>query len=535
MAKWRSSFNFSTQYASNKQGFAIGIENFVFLKVESVAGTFVAPGIGTQGKIVGAAAASDDVSAGSNVLLKAAVDGEAAVTGTVVIVGASTPTLICSAAETALNTALAAAGQDGRVWASFTGAGASLTYTISSQKPGTGSSVTISAAASLDIAADLKLDSGSSPVATAGTFTEDFLWATKFSAKFEQPFEPSAHKVGRQAADIILSKKKVEGDLETYVCFSETAASAVVDTPVQLLLEQIMGVKDTAEVGVLKFNAKNGPTKYFTAVQGNNIFSRVVTGCYVKNCKVTLPGDAPAKFTFSFKGRDAKEAGIARIEAVATSSVHSVVAGEGLRFDVGSKVMHVSSDGRTVLLGADGSLGIAIAASGSVTCTQSFTVASGDFIVGWLPHVFGFAGQNTPVVGLEGSVSFDSGSSTVEQIRNVEFTFDPKVEDQDNWFGADGNRGYIVGDKAEITLKADMLLSASEWSKIIAAKSQSSYGMKIVLGDGTGRRFEITAPKFIPKSPAVELPDSGSVLASFEGPCLQSAIGENDAFEVAYR
>jgi hypothetical protein len=535
MAKWRSSFNFSSQYSSNKQGFSIGIENFVFLKEESVAGTFVAPGIGTQGMITGAAAASSDLAGSANVLIKAAIDGEAAVTGTAVLTTASTPTLIAAAAELALNTALAAAGQDGRVWATFSGAGASLAYILRSQKPGTFSSVAIQAAASLDFAGDLKLDSGSSPVAVAGTYSADFLWQTKFGAKYEQPFEPSAHKVGRQAADIILSKKKVEGDLETYVCFSETAASAVVDTPIQLLLEQIMGVKDTTEVGVIKFNAKNGPTKYFTAVQGNNIFSRVVTGAYVKNNKLTLPGDSPAKYTFQFKGRDAKEAGIARVNAAASASIQTMETGEGLRFDILSRVMHVSSDGRTVLAGSAGDLTVSAAASSSMTFSQVLATASGDFIVGWMPHVFGFAGQNTPVVGLEGTISFDGGSSTIEQIRNVEFTFDPKVEDQDNWYGADSNRGYIVADKAEINLKVDMLLSASEWSKVIAAKSQTTYAMRIILGDGSGRRLQLDIPKFIPKSPAVELPDSGSVMVSYEGPCLQSAIGENDAFELSYR
>jgi hypothetical protein len=535
MAKWRSSFNFATQYSSNKQGFSIGIENFVFLKEESVAGTFVAPSIGTQGKLTSAVAAVDDASAITNILLKLAVDGEAAVTGTLTLTGASTPTLICTAVDTAMNAALAAAGQDGRIWTSFVGAGASLAYSINSQKPGTGSTVTCSAAASADFATDLKIDSGSSPTPATGTYTTDFLWQTKFSAKYEQPFEPSAHKVGRQAADIVLSKKKVEGDLETYICFAEAAASAVVDEPVKLLIEQVCGVRDTSSVGIVKFNAKNGPTKYFSVVQGNNVFSRCINGCYVKNMKIMLPGDSPAKFTFSFKGRNALEAGIGRFSAAASSSVALLEATEGFRFEVGSRVMHVSSDGRTVLQGADGALTVSAAATQSMIFNAAIACASGDFLVGWMPHVFGFAGQNTPVVGLEGTVSFDNGSTTVEQIRNVEFTFDPKVEDQDNWYGADGNRGYIVGDKAEITLKADMLLSADQWNKIIAAKSQSTYAMKIVLGDATARTFEIIAPKFIPKSPAVELPDSGSVLASFEGPCLQSAIGENDAFEISYQ
>ena len=535
MAKWRSSFNFSSQYSSNKQGFSIGIENFVFIKEEVTAGTFVLPSVGTQGALAGASAATSDASAITNILLKLAVDGEAAVTGTLVLTDISTPALICTAVDTAMNAALSAAGQDGRIWTQTAGAAASLRYTIWSQKPGTGSSIVCSAAVSADFAADILVDAASSPVATVGTYSTDFLWQTKFSAKYEQPFEPSAHKVGRQAADIVLSKKKVEGDLETYICFSETSASAVLDEPVKLLIEQVCGVRDTATVGVVKFNAKNGPTKYFSVVQGNNVFSRVFNGCYVKNMKITLPGDAPAKFAFSFKGRTALEAGVARFSAAAATSIALVEVGEGFRFEAGSHVMHISNDGRTVLQGADGSLTVTSAATQSIVFNAAIACASGDFLAGWMPHVFGFAGNNTPVVGLSGIVSFDAGSTTVEQIRNVEFTFDPKVEDQDNWYGADSNRGYIVGDKAEITLKTDVLLSADQWSKVIKAKSQTSYSMKIVLGATAGRRFEITAPKFISKTPAVELPDSGSVVASFEGPCLQSAIGENDAFELAYR
>lgn len=530
--KVRSNLDFAGQYGSYKQGVGTSTDNFLHVKEETTAGTFRAPSIGTQGSSISAAAPSSDISAGTADSLKAAVDGNAAVTATIAsLVGLDTGAEIAAALETAINAALLAAGYDARVWAEFAGG----LYKIYSQKTGTASAVVITAADANDLTTDLKLGLVALGTEAAGTAGADFLLMTKASMKVAQPFEMSPHKSGRQASSTIKKKISADGDVECL--FNLSTGALAIDTAVALLLETILGRK-TVSGAAITFDAGQAPNKYFTAVQGSNIFGRSFNGGYGKSLTMSFPGDGEAKFTVPVKFRNGLYASIGKINGAVNNSANVILEnGESPRFDVDARVMVVDADGRTVLYGADGSLKVNSRTDAAHTLVLSGAVTVGDngFVVPFMPHVFDQVAIDNPVTGLQGSVSLDGGSTTIEEIRSAEVVFDPKVEDLDKFYGSSTNMGRVVSDRAEIKVKVELTMSASQMHRIVQSKEFLALGVKIVLGPADGRRVEITLPKVLFSVPPMELPDSGSVVATLEGVCLQSASGRLDAISIAYK
>ena len=153
MAKLRSKINYATQYSSNLQGLMIGIDQKVFVKNETTAGTLAIPALGTSGNSTSGATPVTDISALSDTNLKVSVDGATAVDVTLTNAGKTTGSLIAAELESKINTALSAAGQDGRVYVDFTGG----LYIITSQKIGTSTSVVVTNGTTLNIADNLKL------------------------------------------------------------------------------------------------------------------------------------------------------------------------------------------------------------------------------------------------------------------------------------------------------------------------------------------------------------------------------------------
>lgn len=527
--KLRARQDFAQTYAGNKHGFGISIENYVHIKEETIAGNFAAPSIGVQGSSVSDATPSEDISASLNRNGRIAVDGGSVIAfGLSSVTGLTTGAAIAAALETAINTALSTAGLDSRVWAEFDGG----LYKFYSQKTGEVSAVAFSDGLTLDLMTELKLGTGNGGIETAGTGGGDYLWMTKASLKVSQDFENSEHKSGRQASSIIKKKKMAEGDIEMYFNAGD-GGSPTMDLATQLLLQSAIGAKQISG-GEIKFDGSQANSKYFTVIQGNNAFGRAFTGGYAKSFTISLPGDGEAKMTVPVKLRDGKYAGIGKIDGVVTADdTVEIEEGLGKGFEIGSRVMVVKADGRTVLFGYDGSITVLSRDDNANTVTLSADVDADDagFLVPWLPHCFDQEGTDNPVTGLEGSVIFDD-IETVEEINNVEFMYDPKVTDFDDWYGADSNRGFVVGDRADINCNVTMVLSASQIKKIVQAKEFVSFAVRVRLGPPSGRRFEFYAPRVIFAIPDVEIPDSGSIPMTLNGKCLQSSPGALDAFSM---
>lgn len=528
MSKYRSSEDFAAMYASNKQGIATAIENYVHLKSETTPGTFVTPSIGTQGSSTSDSSPSTDISGGSDTNLRINVDGAGVVAVTLATAGKTSGALIAAELESKINTALSTAGYDARVWVEFTGG----LYVVHSQKVGTTSAVVITNGASANVADDLKLGVANSGTEAVGTWGGDFLLITKASLKVEQPFEKSEHRSGRQTTNIIKKKKVAEGELELYLNVG-TGGSPTIDTPLSTVLAGLLGKRTDTGSTEIKFDASQTPAGYYSIVQGNNAFNRCFNGVYGKSLSIKLPGDGEAKLTIPVKARDGIYAGIAQVNGAVSASTTVIVNNtESKRFDTNARVMVIDPDGRTIVAGADGSLYVASRTDGShiLTMSAAVTVSDDGFVVPWLPHTLDQHATDNPVTGLQGTVSFDGGATTVEEIRNVEFTFDPKVEDQDNWFGFDTNKGFVVGDKADIMVKIEMLVSASQLSRIVQSREFATAAVQVTLGSASGRRYRFDCPQVYFKVPPVEIGANGSVVMSLEGIATQTAAGQLDAF-----
>ena len=534
--KYRSSLDFAATYNGNKQGFAVSTDNFAHLKLESTAGVFVPPSVGTQGSSISDTGPSTDITASLNRNLKASVDGLTAVTANLSsVAGLNTGALIADALETALNLALSAAGYDARVWAKYnTGA---TQYEFYSQKTGGLSSVVITAAASLDLAVELKLGVANSGTEAAGTYGGDFLKTTKVDLKMAQPLAISEHKSGRQPKSIIKKKKMADGQLECYLNVF-TGGTPGVDTPLDTLLTQALGYKPVNTSSEIRYDMSQAPNRYFSFVQGNNVFGRYFNGVYPKSVSVTLPGDGEAKMSFPMKAREGKYSGIAQIDGALVASSNVVVnAGESKRYlQNGTLVMVVDPDGRTILAGVDGTLSVTSRVDGSnqVNLSAPVTVADNGFLVPWLPHVLDQHGTDNPQTGLQGTVSFDDGATVIEEIRNVQIDLDPKTEDQDNWYGFDTNAGRTNPNRVEIKIKVDMLMTSAQVQHVVNALEFTPVAIKVVCGSASGRRVQWKFPKVYLQAPPIPIPDTGTVVASFEGIAVQSTDNANDAIQWSY-
>lgn len=534
-ALYRASRDYATQYASLNQGYTIGIEQAVFVKAEVTAGTALPPAIGTQGSSISNTAPSTDISAGSNTKFRISVDGGTVTEITLVLTGLNSGANIATGLQTQINAALSAAGFDTRVWVEYN----SSLYKIRSQRIGTGSSVVITAGSSVDVAVDLKLGLANTGVEAAGANGSDYLVMTKGSHKFTQPRNVSKVRSGRQPVSTIKGKKMLEGEIETYVNIDTSLGAPAIDTALKLLIKQLLASQVTVPSVSESFSQLQAPSSYVSIYETTNVTGAIMNGCYAKSLEISLPGDAEAMFKFAYKGRDEKACTIAQASAAVVSSAAFITnAGESRNFEIGAYVMVVDNDGRTVVAGGDGTLKVSALTHGSNTVTLNTTVSCDDdsFLVPYDPYVLGgLGGTNSPLIGLEGSVSFDNGSTTIDAIRSCTIKIDDQKEDLDKYYGSDSNLGYVISNVANVAVTVEINMTAQQYNKILRIKDDARFALKVVLGNASGRRLEVIMPVVQFSTPAVDIPETGSVPVTFEGFALQSAPGALDAITLSYK
>lgn len=534
-ALYRSSRDYATQYASLNQGYEIGIEQAVFVKAETTAGTIVPPAIGTQGSSISNTAPSTNISAGTNTKFRISVDGGTVTEVTLVLTGLNSGANIAAGLQTQTNAALLAAGLDTRVWVEYN----SSLYKVRSQKIGTTSSVVITAGTSLDVATDLKLGLANTGVEAAGVNGTDYLVMTKGSHKFTQPRNISKVRSGRQSVSTIKTKKMLEGDIETYINIDTSLGAPAIDIPLKLLIKQLLASQVTVPTVSESFSQLQAPTSYVSIYETTNVTGAILNGCYTKSLEISLPGDGEAMFKFTYKGRDEKACTVAQASAAVVSSAAFITnAGESRNFEVGALVMVIDDDGRTVIAGGDGTLSVSSLTHGANTVTLSTTISTDDdsYLVPYDPSVLGgLGGTNSPLIGLTGSISFDNGATTIDAIRSCTIKIDDQKEDLDKYYGSDSNLGYVISNVAKIEVTVEINMTAQQYNKILRIKDDARFDFKGVLGSASGRRLEIRMPSVQFGTPAVDIPESGSVPVTFEGFALQTAPGALDAITLSYK
>lgn len=529
--KYRSKLNYAQIYAGDKQGFNLGLDSFLFVRKETTPRTFNPPRIGTQASSISDAAPSTDISAGTDNALKVSVHGRPAVDVVLAQAGKTSGALIAAELESKINLALAAAGYDERVWCEFAGG----LYKVYSQETGTAAAVVITDATTNNVADDLNLGVANSGIEAVGTSDQDFLLMTTGGPKFEQPIESNAHRSNRFHSGIIRKKMMAEYDFESYINMAGSAGASI-DAAVRLMFELAFGTEEV--VGGTAINYTQGlPSFYVSMVRVSTIFGEYYTGCYERELGFTFPGDGPATVKHTGKACKATMSGIAKISApIVASATADLVDGEETRYTVGGRVMAVESDGRTIVAGADGSLvvnsidGLAHA----LGLSAPITLGANGFIVPWYPGAVQQTGTDAVFTDLVGSIKLRQGGTAID-VTNISLTLANDPVDLDNIFGKDANAGAVYANRATMTLSVTFNLSNENYGEVVAARNFEGLNPEIILGDPAGRHLKITAPKWMPAVPAIEVPENGTTPVTLEGILYESAPGQRDPIVVSFR
>lgn len=536
MAKYRSKINFASILNGDKEGFNLGIDGSIFIREESTARTFNPPRIGTQGISEGDVSASTDISAGSDNAFKVSVDGGAVVDVTLTVAGLNTGALIAAALETAINTALAAAAQDARVWVEFDGGDDH--YIVYSQSTGTNSAVVITDGTANNVADDLKIGIANGATETVGTADRDFLLYTTGGPKFEQPVESNPHRSQRFHVGVIKAKKVVDFDIDTLLNMSGNAGDSL-DTALRLLLKSTFG-KETVTSGVSIKYEQDIPNTFFSMVRASTLFAEYYTGCYCKDFTLTAPGDAPATMKFVGMGSDAAIAGIGKSSVGAIASASVVLDSSPYkhieRFTAGARVMIVGADGQTITDGYDGSLSVvsATVVTDTLVLSSAVDVELGGFVVFWHPGAVQQTGRDNVYTDLEGSFKLNATGLQVCATNLVLNAVNDHI-DRNNCFGADSNQGFIAGNRMTASLEATLDLSNDNLGDLVQARQFGGFTPELAIGSVSGRHLLVTAPKWITSVPPIELPENGATPVTFSGNFYQSEAGAKDPFALEFK
>ncbi len=534
MAKFRSKTDYAQIYAGDRGGMNLGLDGAIFLKQEAVARTFQAPSIGTQGKSLGGASASTDITAHATpATLNIAVSGGAVVTASVAVAGLSSGALIAAALETSINNALLAAGQDARVWVEFN-AGGPDQYTVWNQSTGVSATVVITNGVTNNIADDLKLGVANTGTESAGTDDTDFLLYTTGGPTFAQPIESNMHRSGRFHTGVVKAKKVAEFSLSTYVNMSGTAGDSI-DPAVRLLWKSLLGTETVVASTAIRYT-QGLPNFTMTMVRVSTIFAEYFVGAYVRDMTMVFPGDGPATCEWSGKASTRTIAGLAQVNGAVSASANVVVnTDEAKRYDAGARVMLVGIDGRTITHGWDGSLSINSITLGSNTLVLSTTVTVADdsYVVPWHPGAVQQTGRDNIFTDLVGSLKLQASGSAI-CATNIQLAFVNDHVDLDNCFGVDHNEGFAAANRLTVTMSVTFDLSNENFAEVVQSSTFAGYAPEIVLGATSGRHFKFTAPKWIPSVPPIELPENGVTPVTLEGVLFQSAPGQQDPLLAAF-
>jgi hypothetical protein len=118
---------------------------------------------------------------------------------------------------------------------------------------------------------------------------------------------------------------------------------------------------------------------------------------------------------------------------------------------------------------------------------------------------------------------------------NIGLNFVNDHVDRDNCFGAEYNEGFIPGNRLTATLSVTFDLNSEEnLADVIQSEVFAGFSPELILGAVSGRHMKITAPKWIPAVPPIEVPESGTTPVTLEGILYQSVPGARDPIVVDF-
>ena len=307
------------------------------------------------------------------------------------------------------------------------------------------------------------------------------------------------------------------------------------DTAIKLFFESMTGKETVTLLNSIVYEQAL-PNFTFSIVKASTIFAEYFTGCYGKDMTVTAPGDAPVTLKFTGMGSNGTVAGISQLNgAVVASATVILNTDHAKRFTVGSRVMVVDTDGRTILAGFDGSLSMDTITLGSDTVVLSSAIDAVDdaYLVFWHPGALQQTGRDAIFTDLEGSFKLSSTGAAI-CATNLELSLTNEHIDLNNCFGDDVNTGFAAGNRATWALSATLDLSNENFADLVQAREFGGFTPEIIIGDAAGRNLTITGVKWITSVPPIELPENGTTPITFEGTLYQSQPGSRDPIKLSF-
>lgn len=366
----------------------------------------------------------------------------------------------------------------------------------------------------------------------AATNTDFLFTLSGGSVNFSQAFISSPHRSGRKNNNLVKEKTSTEWNLPLYMNIKQGVVySASIDAGVKLLWKSALGrMLDTTTA--LQFDSQEDPSTTFTIFENLDMVAKQATGAFVMSTEVSLPGDGQAQMTFSGNAKTVYHAGIGKSDTDNDANSFTFVdAEEAKRFDVGAMVMIVKADGTT--RSADTVVPRTIVARDLVTGAVTLDgapLADADgttnpvYLVYWEPAAP--VGIDEPQTGLQGSISIDSlpGLSCV---RSASLTLNNNHELNDYCYGTDGLSGslFVAGGRLDANLSLEVNLNAQLVEFLERVRRFEKHEVELIVGLSTDRHFKIAIPSVAFQSPAVSVPENGSIPVSLEGTCFSPSLG----------
>jgi len=369
----------------------------------------------------------------------------------------------------------------------------------------------------------------------------DFLFTLSGgSVNFTQPVESSPHRSGRHHTSVIKQKTSTEWSLPTFFNIDTTLGQSVaeIDPALRVLWKSLMGKEDITG-GSPVYTSGEAPDITFSLYENGDLWAVQAPGSFVESNNATFPGDGQSQMEWAGMSKTALTVGIGNslIDNSSTSTV-TVQAGEGVRFPVGAKLMLIdSADGVTRLDATAATPLTVVSVTGDVvTVDTPIVTALTDTILAYYepeePHV----AINDPQTGLQGSITIVGLSNVTDCVRSAGINMVNNHELQDFCYGEEGLGGrlFTPGGRftAEVTLELNLNKDLSGFLNKI--KDFTGEDITLILGDATGRHFQLEVPKAIFSIPEISVPDTGTIPISFTGNAYQTALDAADEVTASY-
>lgn len=366
----------------------------------------------------------------------------------------------------------------------------------------------------------------------------DFIYTLNGGAVlFGRPANTSPVRSGRHHSTVIEEKDTVSWSFPTFFMVDESlgaASSAQIDPAMRVLLKSLLGREQT---GPLTYDTVTAPNTTFTIFENHDSWANQAAGCFAEAGSMQLPGDGQAQTAWNGFGKEVLRAGIGKSVTANAANAITLAAGEGARFEIGTLVMVIKSNGTTRSTDTpDGSprkvtnvVGDVVTVDGGVLTDSNGTV-NPVYLSYYEPTTP--VAINNPLTGLVGTITV--AGLTVGGVRNLTLDLANNHELINYYFGERSLAGALFNPGSRFTagVSFEVNMNAKVLEYIKGLKSFDGMAVNAVLGSATGRRVAFNLPKVVVSIPEIPTPDEGSVPVTFAGTAYQTAEDAADEIEI---